>query len=129
MDIITVFNRLTNSELADCKLFETILNDHYEKFKYFYYMVLELPIEDIQKITCQIENNELIFKTKLTSIKEAKKYQTTFKECLINFTDEFYNKYFSCSIFLEKRNVFIVIGNKEKYKDPNTIYDDSFNFF
>lgn len=51
-DLITIFNQLTSSELADYNLFEDILSNHYEKFKYLYSLINDINLKKIDKICC-----------------------------------------------------------------------------
>ncbi|MBF1107113.1 MAG: hypothetical protein HXL57_01230 [Solobacterium sp.] len=38
-DRIVVFNRLTDHTIADCSIFEELLENHYQKFVYFYNII------------------------------------------------------------------------------------------
>ena len=38
-DRIVVFNRLVDKEIADCSVFEELLENHYHKFVYFYSII------------------------------------------------------------------------------------------
>lgn len=58
-DIITLFNRLTSSELADYTLFSNIVDLHYEKFKYLYYMLKDGDLSRIANISCTEDENTL----------------------------------------------------------------------
>lgn len=58
-DMITLFNQLTSSELADYTLFENILDYHFEKFKYLYFLINKVNLKKINKIYCEA-NKEFI---------------------------------------------------------------------
>lgn len=58
---IVVFNRLTDSELADCSMFEELLENHYHKFVYFYEIISESDIiENIETISCKSANRHVL---------------------------------------------------------------------
>lgn len=58
-DMITLFNRLTSQELADYSLFSHMIDLHYEKFKYLYYVLKDIELSHIDNIVC-VENVESI---------------------------------------------------------------------
>lgn len=68
-DMITVFNRLTSKTLADYTLHEHIVELHYEKFKYLYYMINDMDLSHIETITCEDDSNNLIVKIESTKAK------------------------------------------------------------
>lgn len=53
-DLITIFNQLTSSELADYSLFSNILENHYEKFKYLYSLIEDVDLSIIDNIDCEV---------------------------------------------------------------------------
>lgn len=50
--MIEVFNRLTSSKLADCSLFRNMLDEHYQKFRYFYSLIKNIDMKSISEISC-----------------------------------------------------------------------------
>lgn len=58
-DLISIFNRLTSTELADYNLFEDIIDNHYEKFKYSYYLIKDINLDTIDKIYCISKKNSI----------------------------------------------------------------------
>lgn len=50
--VIEIFNQLTHNELADCKTFENIIVNHYNKFEMIYHYLKDIEMDDILKITC-----------------------------------------------------------------------------
>lgn len=58
-DLITIFNQLTSSELADYNLFDEILSNHYEKFKYLYSLINDIDLTKIDKIRCTSSSRAL----------------------------------------------------------------------
>ena len=57
--MITLFNQLTSKELVDYNLFSQIIDSHYEKFKYLYYILKEVDLDTIADITCTADENTL----------------------------------------------------------------------
>lgn len=47
-----MFNQLTSSKLADCSLFNNILDQHYEKFQYLYDILSNVDQSLIENISC-----------------------------------------------------------------------------
>lgn len=58
--MITLFNQLTSKELVDYTLFSRIIDSHYEKFKYLYYIIKNIDLDDIESITCTDDENNLL---------------------------------------------------------------------
>ena len=58
-DLITIFNQLTSSELADYNLFYNIIENHYEKFKYLYSLIDDIDLSTVDKINCKDEDDVL----------------------------------------------------------------------
>jgi hypothetical protein len=56
-DIITIFNQLTSQELADYSLFTNIIDYHFLKFRYFYYLINGIKLNKVKTIRC-IESPE-----------------------------------------------------------------------
>lgn len=52
-DLITIFNQLTSSELADYNLFSDIIENHYEKFRYLYSLINNLNLSKVKTINCK----------------------------------------------------------------------------
>ena len=59
-DMITLFNRLTSTGLADYTLIENILEHHYEKFKYFYKMINDINLNKIDSIHAEPIDDAII---------------------------------------------------------------------
>lgn len=58
-DLITIFNQLTSSELADYNLFEDIISNHYEKFRYLYSLINKINLKKIDKIYCKSSSSTI----------------------------------------------------------------------
>ena len=56
---IVVFNRLTESELADCSMFEELLENHYHKFVFFYTIMSDSDLlQHVDQISCKPVNKQ-----------------------------------------------------------------------
>lgn len=59
-DRIVVFNRLVDKEIADCSVFEELLENHYHKFVYFYSIIeSDDLIEYIEDVSCVPQEGRL----------------------------------------------------------------------
>ena len=61
-DLITIFNQLTSSELADYNLFSDIIENHYEKFRYLYSLINNLNLSKVKTINCKTK--EYVYRCK-----------------------------------------------------------------
>lgn len=124
-DIISIFNRLTDNELADYHLFENILDNHYGKFKYFYYIIRELDITKVNRITCKIvSDSELLFSIK-SNKRTVKKYLCTYDD-FNRSSNTYFNRYFSYNILEVDSGVEVHI--RCNCDDENKIYMDNYSF-
>ena len=92
-----MFNQLTSSKLADCSLFNNILDQHYEKFQYLYDILSNVDQSLIDDISCH-ESESYI-----------KVYITPYKNNNINL---FRNKMLR---FFPKKHLFIEDVYKKRY--------------
>jgi hypothetical protein len=130
LDIITVFNRLTGVHLADCSLFEDIFGSHYDKFKFFYFIVLNISIEDIDKIICSQHNPDgsLIFTiTPSSDGSNAEDLLDFLKSSYIDFDDDYYKKYYTFNIHKTGYAVVIRINCNDRFKNEDAIHEDRFS--
>jgi len=120
--MIIIFNKLINSDLSDCSIFENILNYHYEKFKFFYSLIKNLCLKNVEKISCQEKIDDLLilisFKTKPLTTNFSKALQDT-----INSNDYVYANHFILTINKNSNIIYISIMNKYVSKE-NEIYED-----
>ena len=120
-NVITVFNQLTQKELTDCALFESILNDHYEKFKFFYTTLECLDLKSIKSIDCITtkQSIEMIIYTNNKSIKNL-------NTCISNGLKDSkckYKDFFRFYIETEKNQINISITNNN-FDNEVTLYED-----
>lgn len=117
-NIIDVFNQLTDSQLADCRLFQNIILSHYEKFKYFYSIIENISLNTINSIRCLEEpcllNIFITFKNK----KELNKFIQLFRTSK--------NKYFLINTTVNVLNLNISIENNQISREEE-IYENRFN--
>jgi len=110
-DIIYVFNQLTRNELADCSLFENIINRHYEKFKYFYYIIDNISLKNILDIKCQEESTKLYIYISFKTKKERDKFFNTFNNEVNSKSSFKYKDYFIFNVIKGIKNINITIEN------------------
>ena len=103
--MIDVFNRLTDQQLADCRLFENLIILHYEKFKFFYSIIEDICLSTVQKIYCQEDETKLSIFINFKTKKDTK----SFKKLFENYTD---CVEFNILIQEEKNNLNISIEDK-----------------
>jgi len=121
-DLINVFNRLTDSQLVDCNLFSDILENHYEKFKYFYSLIEDINLNKIEQIYCKANKNALrviIEPHDITYINDI-----VFK-INSNRDDYIFSKHFKLNLVESKNYLLVEISTKNNKKEGD-IYDSRF---
>lgn len=111
--MIDVFNRLTDQQLADCELFENMIETHYEKFKYFYYIIEDVCLNTVQKIHCQENVTELKIFIEFKNKKDITSFKNVINNYMSNFTTP-YDIIFNMKIQEVKNNLNISIENIER---------------
>lgn len=109
--MIDVFNRLTDQQLADCQLFEDMILIHYEKFKYFYYIIEDMDLKTVQEIHCQEKDNELIMFINFKNKKDSTSFKNNIVKYISNFTTP-YDTIFNMIINEVKNKLNISIEGK-----------------
>lgn len=117
-DMISVFNRLTESKLADYNLFEKLISLHFEKFRFFYYIIEDISLTKVQKIECSETTSKLLVIIKFKTNIERDKFERSLKK-----TNSFYSKYFNTEFETEKNKLNISIENK-KIRREEEIYEN-----
>jgi hypothetical protein len=119
--MITVFNSLTNKKLKDCNLFENILSYHFEKFRYFYYIIRDIDLKKVNKIDCSETPSCLFiyinFKSKKNKEYFLKIIEKENQDCLSQDTK--YSKCFNLSINNVVNDLNISIENKNNYREDD----------
>jgi hypothetical protein len=125
-NIVNLFNRLTDNRLADYHLFENIIDDHYDKFRYFYLIVSNIDMHNVIKINGGVVSNmEVLFFIEAEEAFITDYYDDISKnhQCLKN---NYFNKYFKVKIDQVYNGINIYI--ECIYDDENEIYKDNYAF-
>lgn len=105
-DMIVIFNRLIESELSDCDLFEEVLENHFDHYRYFYWKICKVSFNKVQKIECSPKENGL----EITIIFKSNKHRDEFKDAMENkMTTSSDDKNFSLSIGTKSNRLNISI--------------------
>lgn len=115
-DMITLFNRLTTSELADYNLFSNMIDLHYEKFKYLYYMLKDVDLSGIDTITC--DENEDRISVKITVLSDE--YMSDIIHNIYERRDSYKkSNYFTTDIdhYSNTININISMSGREKERE------------
>ena len=121
-DLINIFNRLTSSELADYNLFDDILENHYEKFKYLYSLIEDIDLKKIGQIYCKAKKNCLRVIIEPDNVSDINTIIYSINENRNNYT---FSKYFKLDIVESQNNLLLEIGVKNNKKEGD-MYDNRF---
>jgi len=121
-DMIIIFNQLTKSELSDCSLFENILNYHYEKFKFFYSLIRNLCLKNVEKIICNEQTDKLLIYIHFKTKPLLNNFNKTLKTELGSNT-YIHAKYFTLDVIKSSNKIDISIMNKN-ISEEQEIYED-----
>ncbi len=121
-DVITLFNQLTQDELADYSKFEAILSDHYEKFKYFYYLMGGISLTKIKKVKCTECSSitSISFTIDCENKKTLDKFITTFNEN--NDLSYYLSDCFDVILTGDGKIAYITIENNSSISSEEDIY-------
>lgn len=121
-DFITLFNRLTSSKLADYSLFSDMIENHYEKFKFLYYMINNIDLNNIDSIYSKTSKKEL----KTTIVPKNVKYaNNVIFEINKRKQDYQYAEYFEIDLSEKNNNIQITISIVDNKKEGE-IYENRF---
>jgi hypothetical protein len=126
IDMILVFNQFTNQGLADCDLFENILENHYEKFKYFYSIIEDMCLDKVQKIHCEEQESGLEIYILFKNKKDRDEFVTKFNKYQSKCSKSYYDEYFELGMKNDANTLNISIENKNISKEED-IYENRFN--
>lgn len=127
--MITVFNQLTQSELTDYSLFENVLDNHFEKYRFFYEVMEPISLNDVKKICCECpaHGTELLIIVKFNSKKHLDQFIESFRSRL-DVTNCFLADYFLTTLSRDGNSLNISIENKNISKEGE-IYEDRFDSY
>jgi len=127
--MITVFNQLTQSELTDYSLFEDVLDNHFEKYRFFYSVMEFISLKHVKKIYCECPANkrELIIIVKFSGKKHMADFIDEFQHNLEN-TRTFLRDYFITTLNKDGNCLNISIENKSISRESD-IYEDRFDSY
>lgn len=121
-DMITIFNQLTSSKLADYTLFENIIDYHYEKFKYLYFLINGINLKKIEKIYCTENRNSM----EVYIEPHENKYINDIVCAINDKRHDYYNyKYFHVDIIEDGGTLIINISMKNN-REEGDIYANRF---
>jgi uncharacterized protein YpiB (UPF0302 family) len=126
--MIEVLNQLTHKDLADYSLFEKLLGEHFEKFRFFYKNTCYVPKEifkNVKTVSCFCTEKGILVEMDFKGTKNRDSYL----QCLEGNMDisNNYSKYFKFSVESKgKKNLNILIENKTISREDE-IHEDRFN--
>lgn len=114
--MITLFNQLTSSELADYTLFSNIVDYHFEKFKYLYYMLKDGDLSKISDITCteDIDKLDVTIKFDDTDYIDTLVYSINARKTSYSMADDFET---NISWYDHALHITIAVINNEREGD------------
>jgi len=107
-DLITIFNQLTSQELADCNLFDGVLENHYEKVKYLHSLLNGVNMNNIKNIYCDSFLYDVL--DVIIIPKDINYNNTIIKKINKNLNNYFYSKYFEISVIEIKDFIKVLIS-------------------
>lgn len=119
-DFITIFNQLTSSKLADYSLFSDLIDNHYEKFKYLYYLIGDVDISKIDTIYAKTSKKTL---TTYITPKNVKYSNEIIFDINSKKHKYQYSNYFEVNL-IEERNVLEISIKTVDNKKEGDIYAD-----
>lgn len=122
-DMITIFNQLTSTELADYTLFDNLLELHFEKFRYFYSTIKYLDLDNISEITCTDTDDSLTFNIR----PKKNKYVNDVENLLISEANKYayhYAKHFKIDISSTNSMIIFKISHKKIRKEREIYAED-----
>lgn len=107
-DLITIFNQLTSQELADCDLFDGVLENHYEKVKYLHSLLNGVNMNKIKDIYCDSYLYDVL--DVVIVAKDAEYNNNILKKINSNRNNYFYSSYFEITVIEIKDIIKILIS-------------------
>lgn len=127
--MVEVFNQLTHNELADYSLFEDVLGNHFEKFRYFYYMTCDIPkniSKAINSISCFSSEAGILITIEFSSDTKCDEYKEFLESN--SFESNFcYAEYFKLNTEIKGGRILDVLIENDEIVREDEIYEDRFN--
>lgn len=125
-NMTVLWNKMTGEDLISDKCeWESLIDNHYEKFKFFYKMLKEIKLDKIDIIAVKDNISELIITMEFSTEKKAKNHLELLKDA--QETIEFiYKKYFLFEYELLDKLIHIEISNQD-INEEGDIYENIFN--
>lgn len=107
-DMVIIFNRLVDSELSECDIFEDVLENHFEHYRFFYWKICDVSFDKVQKMECTPQDNGL----EIIIIFKSNKHRDEFKDAMEENMTTTDDKNFSLSIGTSSNRLNISIDDK-----------------
>ena len=122
-DLITIFNQLTSKELADCNLFDGVLENHYEKVKYLYSLLNGVNMNNIKNIYCDSYLYDVL--DVVIVPKDIKHNNNILKKIDKNKHNYFYSEYFEINV-IEIKDIIKILISVINGDEEEELYENRF---
>lgn len=125
-NMTVLWNKMTGEDHLTNKCnWESLIDNHYEKFKFFYKMLKYIKIEKIDIIACSDNDSSLIITMEFSTPKKAEKHLSLLQDAQekVEFS---YKKYFTFDYDLLEKLIHIEISNQD-IKEEGDIYENILN--
>jgi hypothetical protein len=125
-NMTVLWNKMTGEDHLTNKCnWESLIDNHYEKFKFFYKMLKYIKIEKIDIIACSDNDSSLIITMEFSTDKKAEKHLSLLQDAQekVEFS---YKKYFTFDYDLLEKLIHIEISNQD-IKEEGDIYENILN--
>lgn len=112
-DMISVVNRLTLNGVADCNLFDDVMENHFEKYRYFYDLLSDVDYSQITSLSCSCGEDQQSISIEVDFDKKAHrdKFEKAFNKKIVK-SSVFQSTYFAATCADGKKTLNISIENK-----------------
>jgi hypothetical protein len=121
--MVEVFNQLTHDELTGYTSFESILGNHFEKFRHFYYSTCIVPSnlsESVKNVSCFCNDGGLLVSVEFKTAKSCKAY----KECIDSHSDDI-EDHFSFNTEISKSKTLNISIENNGISREGELYEDN----
>ena len=125
-NMTVLWNKMTGEDHLTNKCnWESLIDNHYEKFKFFYKMLKYIKIEKIDIIACSDNDSSLIITMEFSTDKKAEKHLSLLQDAQekVEFS---YKKYFTFDYGLLEKLIHIEISNQD-IKEEGDLYENILN--